>query len=305
MKLSVIIPTYNRKDKLSKTLIALSDQEFKDFEVIIVDDGSKDGTDDLIRTIDLPFSFKYLSQQNKGPATARNLGIRNASGELIFFTGDDITPSKNLLEELIKSYVKVNNDKVAVLGYTQWAPQIKMTPFRHYVSNYHFAYPTISDDNNVDWGMFYTSNILINKEFLLDVGLFDEDFPFAAYEDTELSYRLYRRGLKIIFNKNAVAYHDHEISFKDYQKTMINRGKAAVILTDKVPILSRKASYNETNNLIKLFFKKLILNQATLLVLVPIVCLLDNLSVPLPRFFYTKIMDHYRVLGVKYQLNNK
>lgn len=300
MKISVVIPTYNRKDKLMKVLNAFCRQSFDDFEVVIVDDGSNDGTGDMISKINLPFKIKYLFQHNKGPAAARNLGISHTQGDIIFFTGDDIISSSNLLSEHIKKH-NVEDKKIAVLGYTKWLPQIKMTPFRRYISNYHFAYSSIKDENNVDWGLFYTSNISVHKSFLESVGLFDEDFPYAAYEDTELSYRLVRQGLKIIFNKNALAYHDHEISFKDYQKTMLNKGKAAVILARKIPSLSRKASYHQTNNPLRLVLKKLALNKMTLPVFTRIICALDELFIPLPKQVYVKILDYYRILGINYQ----
>lgn len=300
MKISVVIPTYNRREKLVNTLRAFGRQSFDDFEVIVVDDGSSDGTGEMVNKIEWPFKTKYFFQRNRGPAAARNLGVSQAVGEIIFFTGDDIIPSNNLLGEHIKKHTP-GNKRIAVLGYTRWAPQIKMTPFRSYIADYHFAYPTIKDENNVNWGLFYTSNISVHKSFLEEAGLFDEDFPFAAYEDTELSYRLAQKGLKIIFNKDALADHDHEISFKNYQKTMFNKGQAAVILANKVPALSRKANYCQTNNLLKLALKQLTFNKITLPALTRAVCLLDDLSVSLPQSVYVKILDYYRIAGINYQ----
>lgn len=298
MELSVIIPTYNRKNNLIKTLKAFSQQSYQDFEMLIVDDGSTDGTEEMLKKLNLPLKIKYIFQHNQGPARARNLGIRQAKGKIIFFTGDDIIPSENLLEEHIKSHQK-GDENFVVLGYTQWAPNIKITPFRKYITDYHFAYSTITNEQNVDWGHFYSSNVSIHRSFLERAGCFDEEFPYPAYEDTELGYRLFQQGMRMILNKKAIAYHDHPIDFKKYQRTMLRRGESAVILAKKVPQLKRKASYRETKNCLRYFFKKLILNNFTLPILTEVICLLDRLCIPCPKLFYAKILDYYRVLGIK------
>ena len=108
----------------------------------------------------------------------------------------------------------------------------------------------------------------------------------------------------MILNKKAFAYHNHPIDFKSYQKTVINRGESAVVLVQKVPVLKRKASYKETKNPFRYFFKKTILNDFSVPVLVNIICFLDKLMVPLPNIFYSKIMDYHRVKGIK-QANEK
>lgn len=298
MKISVIIPTYNRKNALVQTLESLSQQSYKDFEVILVDDGSTDGTKEIIKKFNFPFEIQYIFQQNKGPASARNIGIKKAKGEIIFFTGDDIILSSDLLKEHLRIY-QIDSKKLAVLGYTQWAPQIRMTPFRKYVADYHFAYSSIIDKQNVNWGCFYTSNISIQRRFLEEVGLFDEEFLYAAYEDTELAYRLFKKGMKIVFNKKAIAYHNHPVDFKSYQKTMFNRGVATIALGKKVPPLRYKVNYKETKNLIRLFFKKMIFNKLIMFLIVRIINILDKLMIPLSGFIYYKIMNYYRIQGIK------
>ncbi|MBU1289932.1 glycosyltransferase family 2 protein [Patescibacteria group bacterium] len=298
MKLSVVIPTYNRRDTLIETLKAFSRQSYKNFEIIIVDDGSTDGTEEVVKGINLSLKIKYIFQQNKGPASARNLGIKQAKNEIIFFTGDDIIPSENLLEEHINIH-RTANENISVLGYTKWAPQIRITPFRKYITDYHFAYPSINDENNVDWGYFYTSNVSIRKKFLEKTELFDEEFPYAAYEDSELGYRLFKNGMRTVFNKKAVAYHNHPINFKSYQKTMFNKGQSSIILAQKIPALEYKSKYKETKNPIRLFFKKLIFSKPIMFLTTEIICFLDKLLIPLPKIIYVKILDYYRVQGIK------
>src|SRR5215510_13897684 len=84
---SIIIPTYNRLPYLKKTLDSIWEQSFTDFEVIVVDDGSTDGTADYLR--ELGGSVELLRQENRGPGAARNLGVMHARGEYIAFLDSD------------------------------------------------------------------------------------------------------------------------------------------------------------------------------------------------------------------------
>jgi len=298
MRLDVIINTFNRKDILIKTLKAFALQSYKDFELIIADDGSTDGTKQAIEELNSPFKIRYFFQENSGaPASPRNLGLKNSKSEIILFLGDDIIPSKDLLKEHIKAH-QVDKEELVVLGYTKWASQIKMTPFRKYLTNYHFSYDNIIDKENVHWGYFYTSNVSIRRSFLEKVGLFDENL-FYAYEDAEFGYRAFLKGMRMVFNEKAVGYHNHPVDFRGYQKAMFNRGAAAVALGQKVPPLEYKANYKETNNPIRLFFKKIVFNNFITPITVEVINILDKLFIPLPQSVYYKIMDYHRVKGIK------
>jgi GT2 family glycosyltransferase len=292
MRISVIIPTYNRKEKLLAALDAYKEQTYKNFEIIVVDDGSTDGTEELLKKTLRSFELKYLRSVKKGPAGARNIGIKIAQSELIFFTGDDIIPDKNLLQEHLKIHQSSNKQNLAVLGYTSWLPEIKLTPFKKFLTNYHFSYDKISDKENVYWGYFYTSNVSLKKGFLQKSGFFDENFHYAAYEDTELAYRLFQQGMQLIYDDRALAWHNHEMNFRDYLKTMQKRGESAVYLAKKVPELERKASYRENNALtLRVFLKKIVLNNYSLPILANLICFLDAIYTPLPANFYKKIFD--------------
>lgn len=92
-KISVIIPCYNCSATIEKAIISLNNQRYKDFEIILIDDGSTDGTNREINILKRKYdlNYKIIVQCNKGVATARNVGIENASGEFItFLDADDI-----------------------------------------------------------------------------------------------------------------------------------------------------------------------------------------------------------------------
>ncbi len=95
-KISVVIPTYKRESILKRTLFALNEQSFKDFEVIVVDDGGK-LTKELISRLkkQLAFPLIFVEQDHFGPAAARNYGVRRAHGDYVLFIGDDMVPHKD------------------------------------------------------------------------------------------------------------------------------------------------------------------------------------------------------------------
>lgn len=240
--LSVVIPTFNRKNILRKCLYALFDQIYpkSDYEIIIIDDGSTDGTEELVKSLlnNSPCILRYFKQANKGPASARNVGIRNAWGEIILFIGDDIIATPTLLEEHFRWHQQYPEDNVAVLGYVTWSPEIQITPFMKWLENggpqFHFW--QIENKNEVDpQSYFYTSNISIKREFILrNNGFFDEDFPYAAYEDIELGHRLKEKGMILKYNNKAVGYHYHYVSLDDACQRMIRVGESSQILAKKL-----------------------------------------------------------------------
>lgn len=237
-KLSVIIPTYNRKTILVKTVKELLHQSIGfDYEIIIVDDGSTDGTFDFIQNgliKEAPNIFVY-QQPNQGPGAARNNGIIKSRGEYILFLGDDIIPSYRLLEEHLKFHQQ--NENVAVLGFTDWAPELKITKFMKCLAPYgqQFNY-TLAEKKrvNLPFSFFYTSNISLHRKWLED-DKFDLDFKRYGCEDQELGYRLTKKGLNIIFNKEAIAYHHHILKEEDVKERMERAGKELYLFYKKHP----------------------------------------------------------------------
>lgn len=246
--LTVIIPTYNRKDILKKCLNAIFNQTYpqSNYEIIVIDDGSTDGTEALVKSLlnDSPCALRYFKQKNKGPATARNVGITNASGKVVLFIGDDIIATSTLLEEHYNWHKRYSHDNIAVLGYVTWVPGAKVTLFMEWLeqSGVQFGYSLIRDSADVPYNFFYTSNVSVKRDFLLKYGLFDEDFPYAAWEDIELAYRLAGEGLRIVYNSAAVGYHEHQVCPRSFCKRSRLAGKAMAILHQKHPELRKRSA---------------------------------------------------------------
>ncbi|MBL7196669.1 MAG: glycosyltransferase [Candidatus Omnitrophica bacterium] len=297
--LSVIIPTHNRKDVLEKCLTALFNQSLdkSNYEIIIIDDGSNDGTERIVKSLmkDSVYRLKYFSQENRGPAAARNIGIKNAKGKIVLFLGDDIIASYNLLEGHCDWHRRYPEQNLAILGQVDWSPEIKITPFVKFLDRekIQFEHPQTHDLQRLSYRYFYSSNVSVKKSFLfIDNSLFDEDFKYAAYEDVELGYRLQKKGMIIRYNKNAIGYHFHPSSLNEYCRRMLNVGESLVIL-------SSKHSEAFSISLPKVPLHKKILKKYTFPIIRNLISFFDHYLGIDFRNWYQKILDYYKFEGIK------
>jgi glycosyltransferase involved in cell wall biosynthesis len=247
--LSVVIPTYNRLDMLLRVLDALEGQEnAPEFEIIVIDDGSKDETASVIGARAARSErLLFRSQPNGGPGRARNHGVSLASGRIVVFIGDDTVPEPRFLTEHARIHRESNDDPlVACLGYTGWPPAERVTAFMDYINDYglQFGYKLISDGALVPFNFFYTSNISIDRQLLVDHP-FDTTFPSAAWEDIELAYRLDSKGLRIRYNSGAVTRHYHPMTVDSFARRQYTVGKSGAIFYRKHPELGHFLGVHE------------------------------------------------------------
>jgi glycosyltransferase involved in cell wall biosynthesis len=238
---SVVVPTHERPAILTRVLDALAEQESPpEFEVVVVDDGSRDDTPRVLARYSPRYPFRFFSQRRGGPAAARNRGIREAAGRWIVFLGDDTVPEPKLLSVHARAQQEARDGPVAVLGYTTWPRERRVSPFLHHINEYglQFGYGLIEDPESVPFNFFYTSNISIPRALLMqEAELFDTSFPSAAWEDIEIAYRLTRRGLRIVYRPEAVARHHHDISFESFRERQRRSGESAAVFYRKHPEL--------------------------------------------------------------------
>ncbi|MDI6765220.1 MAG: glycosyltransferase [Bacteroidota bacterium] len=236
---SIIIPTYNRRDILFKCLEVLSKQVFYgSFEVLVIDDGSTDQTAELLnqRLLDYPYSLRSYEQKKKGPAAARNIGISVAKGEIIIFLGDDTLVSERFIQEhYLWQIEKYPSIQTAILGRIEWDSSLEITPLMEFLNRGpQFNFPSIEQKIIVDFNYFVSSNISLKREFIKDM-FFDESFSGAAWEDVEYAFRLSRHGMKIYYNKNAVCFHHHPTDMESLIKRSYFVGKNLKLLHTKWP----------------------------------------------------------------------
>jgi len=201
-KVSVIIPTYNRKQLLSELLDSLYQQTLAHdlYEVIVVSDGSKDGTDKYMDEMQMKHeNLRYLQQMNQGPATARNKGAALAISEIIAFTDDDCLVSPDWLENIVKTFEQ--KSILGIQGRTTTYRELK-TPLTHQIDNQN-GHPALP-----------TCNAAFRKSAFETVGGFDCSFPFAHNEDADLAWRIKQLG-EISFEKDVHVIHPpRQDSFK-------------------------------------------------------------------------------------------
>jgi len=277
--LSIIIPTYNRISVLKMTLHALfesvSASRNGEFEVIVINDGSSDGTMTYLKKLKKDRGFLIvLSQSHKGPASARNVGIRNAHGEIVLFLGDDTVPSPPLISEHMKWHNVYPSEEIAVLGNMPWHPDISITPYMKWLvtGGPYFPFYRFRHDTFVE--SFISSNISVKRAFI-GTERFDENFPYAIHEDTEFGWRLKRKGLRIVYNENAIAYHYHQVSLDDAFNRALHGGESKEYFKIKHP-----DHFSDKKPL--MFFAKNLVHHILCseiifaLVLKPLACLLEK-----------------------------
>ncbi|HXP94351.1 MAG TPA: glycosyltransferase [Candidatus Binatia bacterium] len=196
MRATIQLCTYNRAHLLGRVLEACFEQTVRDYEVVLVDDGSKDATPLVIEraqaTARVPFIV--VSQANAGLAKARNSGLRRATGERIIFIDDDILPMPNFVAEHLRSHASAPDAIVrgAVIN----------------TESFDDLPPPIWTAANYSGNYFWTSNVSIARKRLDAVGgFFDESFSEYGWEDIELGLRLRFAGTRSVFNRFAVAFH--------------------------------------------------------------------------------------------------
>lgn len=232
LEFSVVIPTHNRSEVLFEVLKALEVQAgAPEFEVVVVDDGSSDGTAEMMERLATPLALKYVRQDNRGPAAARNRGVLEARAPRVAFLGDDTVPEPGWLAAHREAHRRLGDRGTqAVIGYTRWHRRLRQTAFLRYINEHglQFGYSLIHDPNNVPFNFLYTSNLSLAKQMLLDEP-FDLRFPHAAWEDIEASYRMFHRGLKLAYASDAVVEHDHPTDLKRFADRQEKAGYSAVV----------------------------------------------------------------------------
>jgi glycosyltransferase involved in cell wall biosynthesis len=210
MDISIIIPTYNRKEILQKNLNSVFQQSFKDsYEVIVVDDGSTDNTAEFLEELQKEHkNFYYKLQENKGPGLARNLAVAVAQGEILVFLDDDCIISETFLEEVVGVF-KRHPDVSAFYGE---AAQVFIdnlfSPLNDY---YNFENEDKKESVYSVLNPFFrlrTDCCAIKKKVFDGLGGFAKEFSFIA-EDVDLGYRLLQAG-----HRGCTA----NISVKHYQR---------------------------------------------------------------------------------------
>ncbi|MBP7670972.1 glycosyltransferase family 2 protein [Candidatus Gracilibacteria bacterium] len=229
MEISVVIPTHNRAAVLEECLKRLLAQKGVEFEVIVVDDGSTDETEEVANGFE---SVRYVKQQKSQQGVARNLGVSLAKGEIILFIGDDIWLEEGALAWHLRRHRENAAANVAVLGFSTWSPELAINDYMLFLekSGWQFGYGFLNPgfvEAKEPYKFFYTSNISLKKS-LTEKEKFNENFKEYGWEDIELGYRLWKnRDLKLFYEPKAKGWHYHLLTEEDLERKMRAVGRSA------------------------------------------------------------------------------
>jgi cellulose synthase/poly-beta-1,6-N-acetylglucosamine synthase-like glycosyltransferase len=224
--ISIVIPTYNRQEQLAICLRACSRLDYpRDrFEVIVVDDGGTMPVDEVVNRFHALLTLKLLRQDNAGPATARNRGATEATGEFLAFTDDDCAPASNWLEALAAQFVA--SPDCAVGGQTRNAltHNLYSTASQLLISYLFSYYNAVPHEAR----FFPSSNLAFPAKRFRAIGGFDVTYPRAAGEDRELCDRWLHHGYRMVYAAQAAVYHAHDLTFWTFLRQHFNYGRGAL-----------------------------------------------------------------------------
>ncbi len=224
---SVIIPTYNRSSRLRKALNSLVSQTFKNFEVVICDDGSVDNTKEVVDEFKSLLLINYIWNQNwGGPARPRNIGIANCSGQWICFLDSDDWWYPQKLEkclEYIENYdflyhiVDIFSARTNKLTRKKFGRELGSSPFKDLI---------------IYGNGIANSSVIVKKSICLEIGKISEDVSLVSVEDYDYWLRVSQKTNKLKFiNHSLAAYFWDDIS--NISQISINRIEKEITIFNK------------------------------------------------------------------------
>src|ERR1051326_649118 len=226
MTFSVIIPTHNRHTLLEQSLESLFRQDFADFEIIVVNDGSTDATDERLLEYSAGGKIQYIKQSRRGPGAGRNAGIVRAQGRYLAFTDDDCVVPVDWLRRFSDVF---NSGRVDIIGGTvqncidnNIYSQLSQEIVNHFVSNL--------NKNGRASGFLTSNNIAYNAQGLRNAGCFEERFRVAGGEERAVNARILRNGGISTLIPGLVVKHYHRMTARSFFRQQRNYGRGAFLL---------------------------------------------------------------------------
>ncbi len=237
-RFSVIVPTYQRRELVLSLVRSLVRQQFDDsFEVIVVVDGSTDGTATAVRQLEVPFLLTVLEQPNRGAATARNRGAELARGELLLFLDDDMEADSRLLAEHDRSH---REGADVVLGHLPLHPDSPFSILSVGVGSWaEERLQTLSSPGaRLTLHDLLTGQLSLPRAIFLRCRGFDASFTRGGAfgnEDIDFGYRLLSDGYRIVFNPKAISWQNYVVGPRAHLRQWRDAGRADVAFARKHP----------------------------------------------------------------------
>ena len=241
MKYSIIVPVYNRPDEVDELLESLSNQTQRDFEVIIVEDGSVKTCKDVCDKYADILALHYYAKENSGPGQSRNYGAERSNGEWLLILDSDVVLPKGYLETIDKSLSSTSDEIVAFGGPDAAHPSF--TPVQKAISYSMTSFFTtggIRGSSPQSGGArgaldkFYprSFNMGIRRDVYLQLGGFTK---MRFGEDIDFSYRIVEAGYRPRLFPDAWVWHKRRTDFKKFFRQVYNSGIARINLEKRHP----------------------------------------------------------------------
>lgn len=230
LELSVVIPAHNGGMILHRTLDALRRQTVppERFEIIVVDDGSTDGSTDGIEQTGPP-AIRVVRQHNGGRSAARNRGVAEARGRVLLFLDADVWATPGLITAHVKHHSERGN--LGVQGPSPPAPESLTTLFMRACNSSPDL--TIRKRENLSPFHVVTRNFSVDRDAFVRAGGFDEGFKGYGWEDMDLAHRLTRHGVSLRYEPDALSCHHHIQTLEEAREKLRQAGEGAVYWWEK------------------------------------------------------------------------
>lgn len=235
---SIIIPTYNRKNWLRETLLLLSLQTYpvEEFEVIVVDDGSDDRTEKIVEEA-FPYALHYLWQSNQGDAAARNLGAQHSHADLLVFLDDDVVVEQDYLHHLVLQHDSQNDLIVVGRSYIWIKESNPLCDPQRWGS----VEKALDESEEISFVEVCSNNMSLRRHAYFSIGMMQslEFSGSSMWCDVDFAYRAHQQGFKIIRSNQAICWHRDYVlkSIDSHKKRMKEAAYRAVALFQKYPQL--------------------------------------------------------------------
>lgn len=304
---SVVVPTYNRGSSLEKCVNALleSSTEFR-CEVVIVDDCSQDGTEDVVRRLQRRFAnvIYIRNGANSGRCKTRNNGILAAKGWLIVMLDDDIVPEPGFLNAHCQLHFQDASSKLAVIGNVRYAfESICGTNIGRYLQSRYLGSRNEIDKPDLQAQHFATGNCSFRREDAFRAGLLDERFRYYGGEDVFFGYKLKSIGVRLAFCEEAIGIHWDKVGIEEQKEKIMqtSRNGMKIILSEAPGLFESSpirylAPYDSQTDSTKTMLIKAIVHALAHRGVVRAVERFAKWSDKIP-WLYSKLLFHYLVTG--------
>jgi GT2 family glycosyltransferase len=222
---SIVIPSYERPDRLRSCLQAIARLDYpRDrFEVVVVDDGSRESPRHIVESLRDRLTVHLVRQAHAGPATARNTGAATARGAFVAFTDDDCAPAADWLQGLATRFASSPHAMLGGRTINALPAQVCSSASQLLIDFLYVWYNAEPDRAR----FFTSSNMAVPVEDFRQIGGFDVRFPLAAAEDRDLCERWFREGRPMIYVAEACVHHAHSLTLRGFWRQHWNYGRGA------------------------------------------------------------------------------